>query len=180
MKRTLAIVVALALGCGREGAKSETSHAGGTVERASQVHVTEQGIGALHTGMTVAEARQVVEKLEFNGQDSTGCVYPEIAGLPDGVRVMVDSGIVARIDVQKGDVPTTEGITIGDDSATVRAAYGSRVTVSPHKYTDGQYFTVVPDGDATHRIIFETNNAGVVLRYRAGLLPHVALVEGCS
>ena len=182
MKRTL-LLLSLLAACGRGSSDGDTTEvAAGSVDRIAPkpLHVTERGIGAVHAGMTVAEARAVLERLHFQGEDSTGCVYPTVAGLPDGVWVMIDRGIVARIDVQKGDVPTTEGIRIGDDTAKVRAAYGSRVTASPHKYSDGQYLTVVPQGDSLHRIIFETNQAGVVLRYRAGRLPQVGWVEGCS
>jgi hypothetical protein len=184
MKRTLVIIAAVAIAaCQRDAAESDsTSVSSGSVDSAlpQPLHVTERGIGAVHAGMTVAELRAAVEGLDFKGQDSTGCVYPAVTGLPEGVMVMVDRGIVARIDVQKGELPTTEGIRIGDDSAKVRSVYGSRVAVSPHKYTDGQYLTVTPDGDTKHRIIFETNNAGVVLRYRAGQLPQVGWVESCS
>ena len=181
MRRALAIL--LVVGCGSGDAARDS--ASGTADSVTRLppkplHVTERGIGGVHAGMTVAEARQVLTRLDFKGQDSTGCVYPTVAGLPDGVWVMIDGGVVARVDVQKGDIPTTEGIRIGDDTTKLRAAYGSRVSASPHKYTDGKYYTVAPEGDSLHRIIFETNNGGTVLRYRAGKLPQVAWVESCS
>ena len=183
MRRTLLLLLTAAAACGRgDSTRDTTAVAEGSIERLppKPLHVTERGIGGVHAGMTVAEARAVLQQLDLKGQDSTGCAYPAVTGLPEGVLVMVDSGMVARVDVQKGDVPTTEGIRIGDDSAKVRTAYGTRMTVSPHKYTDGQYLTIVPDGDKLHRYVFETNNAGVVLRYRAGKLPQVGWVEGCS
>jgi hypothetical protein len=185
MRRALAILL-VAAACGRKDAAVDsaagTAGATDSMPRVAPkpLHVTEQGIGGIHAGMTVAEARQALTRLDFKGQDSTGCVYPTIAGLPEGVMVMIDRGVVARVDVQRGDVPTTEGIRIGDDTTKLRAAYGARVSASPHKYTDGKYYTVVPEGDSLHRIIFETNNAGIVLRYRAGKLPQVGWVESCS
>jgi hypothetical protein len=184
MHRSLGIVLALVAGsCSREGARSDsTAAASGFADGIpTPLHVTERGVGPLRAGMTLAELRQAFPRVVFRGgEDSTGCAYPTIEGLPDGVVAMIDSGFVVRVDVTKGDMATSEGIRIGDDSAEVRAAYGSRMTVSPHKYTDGRYLTVAPDGDANHRIVFETNDAGVVLRYRAGQLPQVAWVEGCS
>lgn len=142
--------------------------------------VTATGIGPVHAGMTIAELRQALDSVRFTDPDSARCAYPKLVGLPDGVWVMVEQGVVGRVDVQKGDVATAEGINIGDDSADVRAAYGKRMTVLPHKYTDGRYLEVKSAGDTLHLIIFETNAQGTVLRYRAGKLPQVRYVESCS
>ena len=56
-----------------------------------------------------------------------------------------------------------------------------RVTVQPHKYTNGHYLVVrsATAADTTHRIIFETDGK-VVTRFRSGRMPEVAWVEGCS
>jgi hypothetical protein len=193
MKPALLGLIVLLAACGGGGSANDTSAAdtspgdtttaSGSVDRLppKPLHVTERGIGAVHAGMTLAELREAVTRLSFrSGEDSTGCAYPTIDGLPDGVLVMIDKGVVARIDVARGDIPTTEGVRIGDDTTDLRQAYGARVSASPHKYTDGKYYTVVPQGDSLHRIIFETNHQGVVLRYRAGKLPQVAWVESCS
>jgi hypothetical protein len=53
--------------------------------------------------------------------------------------------------------------------------------MSPHKYTDGLYYTVRhPDfSDTTHVMIFETDGR-VVTRFRAGQRPQVEYVEGCG
>ena len=170
------VLLALAA-CGRGDSRPSDSAAG---VAATTPHVTPLGIGPLRIGMTVAEARQALDSLVFTDADSLNCAYPKVGGLPEGVWVMVANGKVARVDVQKGDVSTTEGIGIGDSEAMAREVYRARLSVSPHKYTDGRYLTVVPANDSLHRIIFETNLEGTVLRYRAGKLPEVAWVEGCS
>jgi hypothetical protein len=161
---------------GRDGATSDTVAS----TTPAPLVVTEQGIGPVRAGMTLAELRQALDSVHFTDPDSARCAYPKVVGLPDGVWVMVEQGVVGRVDVQKGDVATAEGIRIGDDSADVRAAYGARMTVLPHKYTDGKYLEVKSASDTLHMLIFETNLAGEVLRYRAGKLPQVRYVESCS
>jgi hypothetical protein len=144
--------------------------------------VTEHGIGGLRAGMTVKEARAAVPGFKTaEGADSVGCDYASIPGLPRGVSVMVEDGVVGRVDVLKGTVPTSAGARIGDTEATIKKLYAGRVTVSPHKYTDGHYLTVVPKSqvDSAFRIIFETDGTRV-LQYRAGRRPQVEYVEGCA
>ena len=142
--------------------------------------VTPIGIGPVRAGMTIAELREALDSVRFTDPDSARCAYPKLVGLPEGVWVMVEQGVVGRVDVQKGDVATAEGIRIGDDSAKVHSTYGARMTVVPHKYTDGRYLEVTTPGDTLHLIVFETNVQGTVLRYRAGKLPQVRYVESCS
>jgi hypothetical protein len=184
----LALIAAcLSAACTRTNEAADTTRtatAGGSVAQtpapAAPLAVTPMGIGPVRAGMTIAELRQALDSVRFTDPDSARCAYPKFAGLPEGVWVMVEQGIVGRVDVQKGDVATAEGIRIGDDSADVRAAYGKRMTVLPHKYTDGKYLEVKSASDTMHLIIFETNVEGTVLRYRAGQLPQVRYVESCS
>lgn len=98
-----------------------------------------------------------------------------------GVMVMVNEGRVARVDVDSAGIRTAEGAAVGDAEARVRELYAGRVTESPHKYTDGRYLTVTPQAaaDSALRLVFETDGAKVV-RYRAGRMPEVEWVEGCS
>ena len=144
--------------------------------------VTEHGIGGLRAGMTVKEARAALPGFKTaEGADSVGCDYASIPGLPRGVSVMVEDGVVGRVDVLEGTVATSAGARIGDTEATIKKLYAGLVTVSPHKYTDGHYLTVVPklQADSAFRIVFETDGARV-LQYRGGRRPQVEYVEGCS
>lgn len=144
--------------------------------------VTEYGIGGLRAGMTVKQARAVFPGFEpAAGADSVGCDYATVPELPLGVSVMVEDGVVGRIDVLQGTVPTSAGARIGDTESTIKKLYKGQVTVSPHKYTDGHYLTVVPKSpaDSAFRIIFETDGTRV-LQYRAGRRPQVEYVEGCA
>jgi hypothetical protein len=142
--------------------------------------VTPIGIGPVRAGMTLAELRDALDSVRFTDPDSMRCAYPKFRGLPEGVWVMVEQGVVGRIDVQKGDVTTAEGIRIGDSKAKVQSTYGARMRAVPHKYTDGQYLEISSPQDTVHLIVFETNVQGTVLRFRSGKVPQVRYVESCS
>jgi hypothetical protein len=88
---------------------------------------------------------------------------------------------LARVVGRGSAVATVVGARIGDTEARIDSLYRGRVTVQPHKYTNGHYLVVrsATAADTTHRIIFETDGK-VVTRFRSGRMPEVAWVEGCS
>jgi hypothetical protein len=145
--------------------------------------VTEYGIGRLRAGMTIAEATPVVRGLLAipEGADTAGCAYLEWHDGPGGVSVMIERGRIARVDIDSATVATAAGARVGDSEERIQQLYAGRVTVGPHKYTDGHYLTVVPTdpADSAFRLIFETAN-GRVVRYRAGRRPAVEYVERCG
>jgi hypothetical protein len=145
------------------------------------------GFGPLRVGMTAAQAEAALghfRLIPFDQgapADSMACGYAASDRLPPGVKVMMEGARVVRLDVVSGDVATAEGARIGDTEARVQQLYPGRVTVGPHKYTDGHYLNVRPAqaSDTTHLIVFETDGQ-VVLRYRGGQKPQVEYVEGCA
>jgi hypothetical protein len=145
------------------------------------------GFGPLRVGMTAAEAEAALghfRLIPFNPgapADSMACGYAESDRLPAGVKVMMEGARVVRVDVVSGDAATAEGARIGDTEARVQQLYPGRVTVGPHKYTDGHYLTVRPAqaSDTTHLMVFETDGQ-TVLRYRGGRKPQVEYVESCA
>ena len=145
--------------------------------------VSEHGIGALRVGMTFDQATDALGgALQVPvGVDTTGCDYLVWSGGPSGVHVMFDQHRIARIDVDTASIATPAGARIGDDEARIEHLYPGQVKVTPHKYEDGHYLTVTPSAaaDKQFRIVFETAR-GRVTRYRAGLMPSVEYVEGCS
>lgn len=147
--------------------------------------VTEFGIGALRAGMTVPEgARMVGGSFAAPGAGAENCTYAIWREAPSGVRVMLEKGLVARVDVTSGSVATSKGARIGDTEARVKDLYKGRIAETPHKYTPGaHYLTVSPapgSGDDTaYRLVFETDGNRVT-RYRGGKQPAVEYVEGCS
>jgi hypothetical protein len=146
--------------------------------------VTPRGLGPLEAGMSRADAERVVgASLAIAGDSNwTNCGYTPTDHLPPGVRVMVEGGTIARVDVDSSaGIATAEGARVGDSEDRIHQLYGARVTVTPHKYIAGHYLTVAPaqPSDSLYRIIFETDGHRV-LRYRAGRMPPVQYIEGCG
>jgi hypothetical protein len=145
------------------------------------------GAGPVRVGMTFPEARAALGgDLAMNAdtqhpEGADRCDYPRSARLPAGMMVMVVDQRVARVEVDSGSVATAEGARIGDTEARIEQLYPGRVTVQPHKYTDGHYLVVRPAAaaDTTHLLVFETDGR-VVQRFRAGQKPQVEWVEGCA
>lgn len=143
--------------------------------------VNERGIGRVKAGMSAAEASAAVDGgLAFTpGADTAGCGYAIWHSAPPGVRLMVESGLIARVEVDSASIATAAGAKVGDTEERVRGLYGGRATVRPLKYEDGHYLTVLDASDTTFALVFETVG-GRVKRYRAGHRPQVEYVEGCS
>ena len=151
-------------------------------DTSSAAVLTPSGLGPLRIGMTLAEARTLPGGLEVReGATTAVCDYVRWRGAPPGVLVMIEADSVVRIDVDSTAVATAAGARVGDSEARIDSLYPGRVTVSPHKYTDGHYLTITPaaPADSAYRLVFETDGQ-TVLRYRAGRLPAVQYVEGCA
>ena len=165
--RTFAVLTfgSLALaGCGRADTAREEA-------APPQWVVTESGAGPIRVGMTADEIRPHVEALG----ELAGCAYAKVPAAP-GLLVMFFSGKVVRLDVIEMATATAEGARVGDSEARIRELYPG-VRAEPHKYTDGHYLVV--DTAPGRRLVFETDGT-LVTRYRAGGVPQVDWVEGCS
>jgi hypothetical protein len=94
---------------------------------------------------------------------------------------MIVRDTVVRVDVSSGSFATSWGDRVGDTESQVLERHRGHVSVQPHKYTgpEGHYLVVSDPSDTLHRIVFETDGKRV-LRFRAGRLPEVEWVEGCS
>ena len=144
--------------------------------------VDASGAGRVRTGVTLAQLSATLgEPLKAGYRDNETCDYVKPSSVPAGVSLMVISDTVARIDVTKPGIRTVEGASVGDTEAEVLGLYKGLIHVEPHKYTgpEGHYLIVTPPSDTLHRIIFETDGKVVTL-YRAGRLPAVGYIEGCS
>lgn len=141
--------------------------------------VRADGIGPLKVGIPLAVASQTLgESLRVT---QAGCDHVRPTTMPKGIRLMVIDDTVARVEIDSAGIKTAEGEQVGDSESRVLELYGARARIEPHKYTypDGHYVVITPPGDTLHRIIFETFK-GLVTTYRAGRVPAVQLVEGCS
>lgn len=177
------LAAAVAVGCSRapERAASEDS-VRAAPQDSTALTVTERGIGPLRAGMTLPEASAAVggALVTTTGADTAGCRYVQWRGGPPGVRVMVEGGRIARVDVDTAGIRTAVGAGIGDTEEQVQRLYSGRVSVTPQKYVNGHYLTVTPNvADTSYAIVFETAD-GKVTRFRAGRRPQVEYVEGCG
>ena len=151
----------------------------GTEPAADEWQVTPRGIGSLKAGMSLDEANVILHGDLDVPANPGECTVVKKKGDPKGIAVMVENGIVTRVNVTGPSVTTVEGAKIGDTEERVKSLYPGQVTVQPHKYTTGHYLVVTPPNAGEHRIIFETEG-GKVTRFRSGKMPSVGYVEGCS
>ncbi|MCE2720800.1 MAG: hypothetical protein ACK5RY_21500 [Dolichospermum sp.] len=161
----------------------------------SQAKVTINSIGSVKIGMNLPEAAAAAAntRLSVNYAGSDSCYYLETEGELKGVSFMVTkddvksrlqyvtSDVIARIDIDNPKITTVSGAKIGDTEARIKSLYPGQIKVTPHEYTKGHYLTFIPKNKAeqNYRIVFETDGQRVT-RYRAGKLPEVEYVEGCS
>lgn len=189
MAGTFAVVVllaSLATACRRDTeqvVKGRQGPGGSARDTVSELALSEDGIGPIQIGMNLSDAVNM-GLLNDNPTRNPRCdwVYPAVgSGIPDGVNVMVVNGKIARIDVDTGAVTTEDGAKIGDSEDRLRSIYGDELTVEPHKYIEaGHYMTVLGDSaSAGKALVFETDGKQVT-SFRAGRLPEVKWVEGCS
>ena len=160
---------------------SDTSAASRPSAPADAWTVTPAGIGAIRVGLDTTDLRRIGGEFTVP-KASAECSYVRPALAPRGVLVMLAHGRVVRVDVDSAGVRSDAGIAVGDSVSRVVAAYGTRVTATPHKYLrGGQYLNVHPTAaeDSTFRLVFETDS-GRVTRFRSGRLPEVAWVERCG
>ncbi len=153
----------------------------------NQSKVAINGIGGIKVGMTVAEAsRASGTKLVSSGDYvEKSCYYVQPQGAPKGLGFMVTDGRIARVDVYENkSITTLSGAKIGDTETRIKSLYPGQIKVTPHEYTGymgGHYLTYVPKdkSDRNYRVVFETDGKRVT-NFRAGKLPEVEYVEGCS
>lgn len=142
------------------------------------------GVGAVRVGMTVKEASQAagINLVSSYESDSIECRYVNPRGMKN-IGMMVSRDRIVRIDMYGGSsIRTFKGAGIGDSEARIKSLYPGKIEVSQHHYNPkGHYLTLVPKdaADRAYRIVFETDGRKVT-NYRAGKLPDVEFVEGCS
>jgi hypothetical protein len=137
------------------------------------------GYAGMRFGMDEATARATWEE-GLNGDAGDGCHYLNPAGddAKPYLAFMFDGGKFVRYDVGNDEVAPGGGRR-GMDAARIQALYPGHVQAQPHKYTDGQYLRI-EDREGDGVLVFETDAAGKVTEWHAGLPPQVDYVEGCS
>jgi len=149
----------------------------------AETPLTTNSFGRVTVGMTEEEAEEATgdELVPQGSYSNTGeCTYRVVEGLP-GVSIMISDGEIARFDVTEEGTATKSGITVGSSEGMVNRAYGGQVEEREHRYDPrGSYLTFVPENASDRtRVVFETSDREVTY-IRAGRLPEVDLIEGCS
>ncbi len=139
-------------------------------------------IGPIQVGMSVEEAEKAAG-IKLTQSYNKECSYVRPEGNDYDLLFIVTDNRIARIDVrEESRITTGSGIGIGDADEQIQALYPGQIKVTPHKYDPkGEYLTFVPknSSEADYRIVFETKRNRVT-SVRAGKLPEVEWVEGCS
>ena len=198
MKTTPILLFALALAaCNAEAPPDLPSEAGAIPRDAAQPPPSDDpapqaatglarldGYGAMRFGMTEAEARAAAD-VELDalgpGDDPGACHYLTPAGIdtPSDLAFMFEGDRFVRYDVGTDDTVAPGGGKRGMDADRIRALY-PQVADSPHKYVEGGRYLRIGAADGEGVLVFETDAAGVVGDWRAGVAPQVDYVEGCS
>lgn len=133
--------------------------------------------------MTLKEIKTLFPKVAvLDAGGGEACFYAEPQGVPQGVAFMVTAGRVSRIDITSSHYQSLSGARIGQTEQQVIKTYANKLKVTPHHYDEkGHYLTFVPQDkkDKNYRMVFETDGSKVT-EFRAGKLPEVEFVEGCS
>jgi hypothetical protein len=156
--------------------------------------LTAQGWGPLRIGMSRTEIETALgsdaNPGAVGGPDPESCDIFRPARAPEGLKVMVERGVLTSIWLDRGSaLKTDRGFGVGDEAAAVKAAYGASAQVTPHKYSaaPAEYVTVWSEAggpgyvqDATARgISYHVGTDGRVEHVAAGG-PSIQYVEGCA
>ena len=156
--------------------------------------VSADGWGPLRVGMTVAEVTAAVgadsQPNAVGGADPASCDEFHPARAPEGLRVMMVDGRLARITLARAaTLKTDRGFGLGDAASAIKASYGGAVIAQPHKYQsapaedlfawrEGASTAYVTD-PAARGIRCEIGSDGKVMAIHAGG-PAIQYVEGCA
>lgn len=142
-----------------------------------------QGLPPLLAGLSLAQAeRQLGEPLRAAKPavgDAAGCRRFDVAKWP-GVTVSVDDGVLTRVETRDARFASISGVHVGDDVAKAQRLYGKRLRVTPHLYFAKGLVLSLYSSDRRFALVMEGNDAGRIITLRAGAVPAVERLEGCS
>jgi hypothetical protein len=140
------------------------------------------GYGPIKFGMSVPEASKLLgvelSPLHELDEDELRCHYVYANSYEDDLAVMVEEGVITRIDVRGSSISTKDGITVGSTGAQISERYRDGLLIKPHKYNgpEGKYYIV--SNSSEQKFVFEVIDDRVVV-FRSGRYPAVEYVEGC-
>ena len=120
-------------------------------------------------------------ELKEIGKDANPDCYfmtPAWVEVPAELSFMVGEGRFVRYGSTSSRLAAPGGGKVGMETGELQALYGNALQASPHKYVEGgQYLST---GDASGKLVFETDADGIVTEWRVGVPPQIDYVEGCS
>lgn len=155
---------------------------GGSIEQLRKIPLTMDSFGPVKIGMTPAEASSALGwQLLFapvgDTEPDPECDYVYPKGKYFGLGFMVENGHITRIDVQKDDFKTFNGISIGDSEKKVLNAFKNvKEEIHPYIGKDGKYLVI--ENKKGFGYVFETDN-GIITQFRAGEIKSIKYIEGC-
>lgn len=142
------------------------------------------GYGDLKFGTPAADmAKAWGGELKDVGKDASARCYfmtPAWVKTPAEFNFMISDGKFARFGTQDAKYVAPGGGKVGMREAELQALYNNALQAAPHEYSNGKYLSIAASGVAPTKLVFETDEQGVVTEWRVGVLPEVDYVEGCS
>lgn len=141
------------------------------------------GLGPIQIGMTLDELEATgLTPLVMEGMGQGACQYYRIKGNSEPIGLMAVDDRILRIDVWPGSLTETRsGAKIGSTEADLVQLYGNQLEATANPVTLGKTIVFKPmtPGEDLFRLVFETDDRGQVVQYRAGQFPSVTWPEGC-
>jgi hypothetical protein len=167
MKRTLLVVFGLSIAAASYAASSWCLSMG--------------GLGPIRAGMNV---EQVLRLADFSGlerQKPAGeCWYLRYHGGGSDFDLMIIEDKVVRLELKGASkLHTFAGARIGTTEDELKALYGTRLDVQPHKYDEAGHTITLKSSGGDYGLRFETSK-GKVTAIQAGPWEHLNYVEGCG
>jgi hypothetical protein len=139
------------------------------------------GLAPAAAGQTVAEAERALgARLVAGASDAARPCHLRRSRAQPGVDVVVNRGLIVRMETRDPRWATLRGLRVGDSEAKARQIYGKRLTVVPHPYFARGHLLSVRAADGQHALVMESNDQGRIVTLRGGRLPAVEYLEGCS
>jgi hypothetical protein len=142
------------------------------------------GLGALGPIRTGMKAEEVLRLADWPGMETKkqpqDCWYLNYDGNGANFRLMIIKNIVVRIEISGASrLHTFSGARIGTTEEQLRALYGARLDIQPHKYDEHGHTITFKSGSGEYGLRFETSN-GTVTAIQSGPWEHLHYVEGCG
>lgn len=141
------------------------------------------GIGPIRIGMTLEDLEETgLTPIAIESSGQGACQYYRIKGNSEPIGIMAINDRILRIDVWPGSlIETRSGAKIGSTEADLVAMYRGQLEATANPVTLGKTIVFTPrdPGEDLFRLVFETDDRGQVVQYRAGQFPSVTWSDGC-